>query len=108
MGEFYVAFDVMQAAIGGDRTALAKFDNAAVMLAKAEVDAVVRKYGRPDIADMRSVAMLAKALEAAVKKRNDRLFGVGEVAKRSRRFAMASECKYFGPAASVTNIGIKQ
>ena len=103
----YTRFDLAQAAISGDGTALAKFDNAEVAMAKAEVANAVRKYGTARVADVRSVARLVAELKAAVERRDDRLFGVGKLAKRSQRFAMASERKYYGPAATVTAIGAK-
>jgi hypothetical protein len=104
----YKRFDVAQAAISGDNTALAKFDNTEVALAKAEVESSIKKYGNTGVAEVSSVARLASDLKASVTKRDDRLYGMSALAKRSRRFAMASGRRYYGPAAAVTTIGAKQ
>jgi hypothetical protein len=104
----YARFDVAQAAINGDNTALAKFADADVSLAKAAVESSIRKYGDTGVADVGSVARLASDLKASVTKRDERLYGMSALAKRSRRFAMASERRYYGPAAAVTTIGAKQ
>ncbi len=102
----YQKFDVVQAAINGDNTTLAKFDNAEVSLAKAEVASSIRKFGDTKVAEVSSVAKLAGDLKAAVEKRNGRLFGFTALGKRSMRFAMASERRYYGPAATVSTIGV--
>lgn len=53
---------------------------------------------------VRANATLAASLKAAIAKRNERLFGLGAVAKRSQRFAQAHSRKYYGPAAAVLSI----
>lgn len=100
----YVIFDMTEAALTNDSAALAKFGGPELTLAKAEAARLKSKYHAPE---SQAMVTLVKSLKAAVDKRNERLFGVGEVARRSRRFAMASERRYFGPAASVTTIGAK-
>jgi len=104
----YKRFDVVQAAISGDNAALAKFDGTEVALAKSDVERSIKKFGDTGVADVGSVAKLAADLKAAVEKRNGRLFGFTALGKRSMRFAMAQDRRYYGPAATVSAIGLKQ
>jgi hypothetical protein len=96
----YVKFDIAQAAIKGDNTALAKFDCADVALAKSEVASSVKKYGSTVVAEVSATAALANALKAAIEKRDRRLFGMTNLSKRAHRFAMASDRKNYGPGAT--------
>ena len=97
----YRKFDIVQAAINGDHVALAKFADPEVALAKSQVEGSIKTFGDTLVARVRSVATLASALKDAVSKRDGRLYGVTEVAKRSRRFAMAQDRRNYGPAAAV-------
>jgi hypothetical protein len=59
-------------------------------------------------AKLEVIQTLHNARAAAIEKRNDRLYGNTALARRSLRFAMASDRRYYGPAATVTTIGAKQ
>lgn len=58
-------------------------------------------------ANQRATAHLMDRLQAAIQKRDDGLLGVGEVARRTARFASARR-RSPGPSATVLSIGAKQ
>jgi hypothetical protein len=62
-----------------------------------ETQAVLRK-GDSGLADL---VMLVDELKDAVEKRNRSLFGIGEVAKRTLRFASVARRPHYGAAAKV-------
>jgi hypothetical protein len=92
----YVIYDMTEAALNSDKTALAKFAGPELALAKAEAARLKSKYRAPET---QAMVTLVKSLKAAVEKRNDRLYGHTALAKRSMRFAMAQDRRNFGPAA---------
>jgi len=51
---------------------------------------------------------LIAGLNAAIKKRDEAIFGVGENARRSARFARVHSRGYRGPAATITQIGARK
>jgi hypothetical protein len=103
----YHRWDMIRAALASDDNELAKFaGDAGLDLAKSESARLKKRYGGS--AEFFATVELAKYLRGLVEKRNERLYGLGALAKRSMRFSMASERKYYGPAASVTTIGTKQ
>lgn len=59
------------------------------------------------VARRKAQADLIAGLKAAVQKRDDRLFGLGDVAKRSLRFASVQRRQYHGAPATVSQIGSK-
>jgi hypothetical protein len=94
----FAKYDAVLAVVADDEPVLAKFANGDVDLAKA----FVRLHGdraKSEVAYQTGVALLA-----AVKRRNDRIYGVSDLAKRGRRFAAAVSRRYQGPASDVTSI----
>ena len=98
----FAKYDAVMAIVADDEPALAKFADSDVELAKA----YVRHHGARAKSEATTEAGIA--LLAALKRRNARLYGVGEVAKRSERFAMAVARRYRGPASEVTSIESKR
>jgi hypothetical protein len=100
----YARWDVTLAVLKNDNTALAKCaGNADFDIAKAEAQSLKKQHG--DLAEFYANSALIKQLRALVDKRNERLFGLGEVARRSARFASVQRRPYYGPAAAVLSIG---
>jgi hypothetical protein len=94
----YVIYDMTEAALNNDATALAKFAASPEMaLAKSEAQRLRSRYAAPETFAM---VTLVKSLKAAVEKRNDRLYGHTALAKRSMRFAMAHDRRNYGTAAN--------
>ncbi len=87
--------DAVQAVVANDGSTLAKIEDPEVALAKAHV----KRHGAG--AELEATREAAVALIAAVKRRNDRMFGVSELSKRSQRFASAVSRRYHGPASAV-------
>jgi hypothetical protein len=104
----YRRWDLVKAALADDDTELAKLagSDRELGLAKSEAARLKKQHG--DLAGFFANVELAARLRALVEKRNASLYGVSALAKRSLRFAMASERRYYGPAATVTTIGAKQ
>lgn len=75
--------DAVIAVIAGDVSALAKVDDGEIDLAKA----FIRQHGA--MAQFEANYEACVALKAALNRRNERIFGVGEAAKRLQRFAAA-------------------
>jgi hypothetical protein len=88
----YVTFDERQPAV-----ALAKVNAGNDCLKSADALLVKRN----------SIISLVNDLKAAVEKRNGRLFGFDELAKRSYRFATAQRRNY-GAAATILSIEAKK
>jgi hypothetical protein len=61
-----------------------------------------------ELAKRQAVATLKMSREAAIRKRDERLWGHSTVAKRSARFANAQSRPYFGPAATVSALEVKK
>ena len=100
-------YEMRQAVISGDTNELAKFDGAEVELAKAVVAESVKKYhshGHTLIAMASSQSTLTAELLAALDRRDERMFGLGAVAKRSARFsrraATPSDCASSTPIST--------
>lgn len=98
----FAKFDAVCAVITGDPSALAKVADGEVDLAKAFVEQ------NGDMAQCRANYEAAIALKAAITRRNDRIYGVNEMAKRARRFASAVARRYSGPTSEVTQIKSKR
>jgi hypothetical protein len=69
---------------------------------------IIADQSRLNAARVAALENLIKDLEAATQKRDARLYGVGENARRSARFARVHSRGYRGPAATVTQIKAKQ
>jgi hypothetical protein len=103
------ADDLARAGLGIDKDELSKLNTVDRELAKAAADRLLGE-ARGDVAiakaNLRTEGLTA--IRDALRKRNERLFGIGELAKRSRRFATAASRRYYGPAASVTSLEVKR
>jgi hypothetical protein len=96
----YSVWDMTNAAIDDDATAMAKFAGPEMTLAKAEAARLKSKCnGSIAVANSGAMVTLVTSLKAAVEKRNTRLFGFGALAKRSQRFASARASENYGPGA---------
>jgi hypothetical protein len=93
----YSVWDMTNAAIDDDATAMAKFAGPEMTLAKTEAARLKAKYRVPET---QAMVTLVKSPKAAVEKRNDRLFGYTALARRSMRFASAHANKSYGPGAT--------
>jgi hypothetical protein len=104
----YRKWDLVKAAIDNDENELSKLaaGDSELDLAKSEAARLKKRYR--DSAEFFATVELAKYLRELVERHNDRLFGMSALAKRSMRFAMAQDRRNYGPAATVTTIGIKQ
>jgi hypothetical protein len=94
------------AAIDANNNELAKFAAPQVTLAKAEASRLLAK--NRDIAVLAKMAAtyeLHERLQAVTQKRNDRLWGLNAVAKRSARFASAQPRRYPTAATVLTHPG---
>ena len=98
----FAKYDAVLAIVSDDESALAKFATGDVELAKA----FVRQHGEK--AKSEATYEAGVTLLAALKRRHARLYGVGELAKRSQRFAAAVLRRYHGPASEVTSIESKR
>jgi hypothetical protein len=113
-------FDSTFAALRQDTETLRKFESADQALAKATADRLLAENrARPAFAKagMGTIVAAAKfdaknialtAVRDALLKRNHRLYGVGEAAMRTQRFAMAVSRRYHGPASDVVSIESKR
>lgn len=109
-------FGLTFAALRQDTETLRKFDSADQTLAKAtsarllaenRARSAFAKAGMDTIVaaakfDAKNIALTA--VRDALLKRNARLFGVGESAKRRQRFAASVSRRYVGPASDVVTI----
>jgi hypothetical protein len=93
--KIFAKYDAVMAIVADDEPALAKFADSDVELAKS----YVRQHGARATSEATFEA--GAALLAALKRRNARLYGVGELAKRTQRFAMAVSRRYDGPTSAV-------
>ena len=99
-------WDLVCAALQNDEGELTKLAGAGAELSIAKAAAArFKAHPAPELA---AAADLAKRLRALAEDRDERLFGLGDVAKRSLRFASAQQRRYHGPAASVSTIGAQQ
>jgi|GEM_PF-6250613 len=105
----YLALD---AVLKGDTDALAKCSSVDADLAKSEaarrmalLSPETRKYN-PDHARVHALKDFATELRTLCEKRDERLFGLSAVAKRSLRFARATPSRVF--AGSATILGLKR
>jgi hypothetical protein len=93
----YRRWDLVKAAIADDENELTKLAAGGDELALAKSDAVrLRKSYNPELS---ATCELASALRALCERRNERLFGLGTLAKRSMRFASAHERRNYGSGA---------
>jgi hypothetical protein len=89
------------AAIDADTTELAKYDAPEVALAKADASRLLAKnHNNATAAKLEATLDLHAKWQEITIKRNDRLFGIGAVAKRSARFASARR-RPIGASATV-------
>jgi hypothetical protein len=91
----FAKYDTVLAIVADDEPVLAKFAESDVDVAKA----YVQQHGKS--AKSGATYECGVALVAAIKRRNARLYGVGELAKRSRRFAASVSRRYAGPVSDV-------
>lgn len=89
----YRLWDAVVAVLKNDQGELSKFASGDVDLAKS----FVVQHG--DDAKWKIECVTASTLLAAAKRRNEGIFGIGEMAKRSQRFANAVSRRYHGPAS---------
>src|SRR5437763_1981813 len=94
----YPKINAAQAVIDGDADLLSKCAETEIGLAKPHVD----RYGAT--AEYEAMKTLVRKLKDLADRRNERLHGASELAKRAMSFASARERRYHGPVASVTNI----
>ena len=89
--------------------ALAKSGNTTDTLKQIKADMALLSK-RLEIQQAKQAAMrgLLNAKREALDERNGKMFGLGDLAKRSLRFAKAQQRHYYGPAATVAKIGVKQ
>jgi hypothetical protein len=120
----YKAFDAAEAALPTTEQALAKISHSQIAVPKSIVGTDLGRSFAEAVTELNKVsqqhrqlkadysvtvayaqaqAALVTALKTAVAKRNDRLYGLGAVAKRSLRFASADR-RSFGRAATVSPI----
>jgi hypothetical protein len=93
----YRRWDLVNAALADDDTELNKLAASDPEMALAKSDAErLRKLYHPEIS---ATAELASTLRKLCEKRNERLYGLGALARRSQRFASAHANRSFGPAA---------
>jgi hypothetical protein len=95
----YRKHDMVQGVIAGNAELLAKSAESEIALAKNYVE----RHGAN--AEYEAMKTLVHTLKNLADDYNAKLFGVGEIAKRSMRFASAQKRHYYGPAATVTDIG---
>lgn len=94
----YQRLDAVIAVIKSDQGELAKLATDDVDLAKT----FVQQHG--DRAKSEVVRETGLALIAAARRRDERLYGVTELAKRSRRFAAAVDRRYRDPASAIISM----
>ena len=89
--------------------ALAKSGNTTDTLKQIKADMALLSK-RLEIQQAKQAAMrgLLNAKREALDERNGKMFGLGDLAKRSLRFAKAQQRHYYGPAATVARMGVKQ
>lgn len=100
-----IVVEKMKAALASAPTA--KNDTSEIGVAHSEEVDRLRKAYDIEAARHNALAALVEKLKAAVERRNERLYGMTAVAKRSMRFASAQQRRYHGPAATVITIGKK-
>jgi hypothetical protein len=100
--QIFAKFDAVTAVIEDDESALTKIATGDVDLAKAFVEEHGVKAKREAIYEA-SVALIA-----AVKRRNERIFGVSVAANRLQRFAAARPSFRSGPFAGVVSMESKR
>jgi hypothetical protein len=96
----YRRWDLVNAALADDETELHKLaaGDTELQLAKSEAQRLKKQHG--GIAEFLADGELASKLRSLVEKRNERLYGLGALAKRSMRFASAQARKNYGPGAT--------
>lgn len=94
-------FDAVQAVIKRDEGELAKASTGDVSFAKR----FVAEHGDKAKSEIDSETICA--LHAIAKRYEEQVHGIGELAKRSRRFASAVARRYTGPTSEVTKIESK-